>query len=200
MASGGSTEREKQRSEKQNKLDSCYQNICLKQNFLLSKTFLVTALLKMRMITCLLSSCQWIHTDKLLITARSYEAVMTWFGNTPAVCLCKCNTRATLKVLPPFSLCWLMTSKVNAGGMTVEVEPFWQYSVTFCCHVAAGGQSEEWHLTWNDIQMEQRGGTVIISTRRNYLFTFTDACWCFWRPNSKCEHSEADGAFRLWRQ
>jgi len=31
MASGGSTEREKQRSEKQNKLDSCYQNICLKE-------------------------------------------------------------------------------------------------------------------------------------------------------------------------
>ena len=37
------------------------------------------------------------------------------------------------KVIPPMSLFWPMMSEVYVCGMTVEVEPFHQYSTTFCC-------------------------------------------------------------------
>ena len=40
------------------------------------------------------------------------------------------------KVMPPILLCWPTTSEVAVGGMAVEVEPFHQYPITFCCCVA----------------------------------------------------------------
>jgi len=32
-----------------------------------------------------------------------------------------------------------MTSEADGGGMAAEVEPSYQYSVTFCCCVTDGG-------------------------------------------------------------
>jgi len=31
-----------------------------------------------------------------------------------------------------------MIPEADVGGMTVEAEPFQQYSATFCCHVTDG--------------------------------------------------------------
>jgi len=31
-------------------------------------------------------------------------------------------------------------SELDAGGMAVEIEPFCQYSITFCCHVTDGSR------------------------------------------------------------
>jgi len=47
--------------------------------------------------------------------------------------------------MPPILLCWPMTSEADICGMEVEVEPFHQYSIAFCCCVTDGsrGQSEK---------------------------------------------------------
>ena len=48
--------------------------------------------------------------------------------------------RAALKVMPPMLLCRPMTLGADVGGLTVEVEPSHQYSVTFCCRVTDGSR------------------------------------------------------------
>ena len=42
-------------------------------------------------------------------------------------------TRAVPKLMPPILLCWPTTSEAKVVDMAVEVEPFRQYSVKFCC-------------------------------------------------------------------
>jgi len=46
--------------------------------------------------------------------------------------------RAALKVMPTVLLHWPTLSEVDADDMVVEVEPSYQYSVPFCCHVTDG--------------------------------------------------------------
>jgi len=41
-------------------------------------------------------------------------------------------TKAAPKVMPPILLCWPTTSKVDVGGMAVEVESSHRYAVVFC--------------------------------------------------------------------
>jgi len=48
--------------------------------------------------------------------------------------------RAAVKVMPPILLCWPTMSRVDAGGMAVEVDPSHQYSITFCCHETASNR------------------------------------------------------------
>ena len=65
-------------------------------------------------------------------------------------CECVCIYRDThayigrllqsAKVMPPISLCWPVTSEVDAGGTAVEVEPSQQYSVPFCCRATDGSR------------------------------------------------------------
>lgn len=38
------------------------------------------------------------------------------------------------QIMPPILLCWTTMSEADGDGMTVEVEPCCQYSVTFCCN------------------------------------------------------------------
>ena len=52
--------------------------------------------------------------------------------------------RATLKVVPPILSCWPAMSEVDVGGMTVEVEPFHQYSIKFCCCATDGSRGAVW--------------------------------------------------------
>ena len=61
----------------------------------------------------------------------------TMLKNSVVYFLCM---RATLKIMPPVLLSWPMTSESDAGGMAVEVEPFHQYSIIFCCHVTDGSR------------------------------------------------------------
>ena len=52
--------------------------------------------------------------------------------------------RAAPKVMPPILLCWPVSSDADVGDIAVEVQPFPQYSITFCCHVmGAEGQSDD---------------------------------------------------------
>ena len=48
--------------------------------------------------------------------------------------------RAGLKVMPPILLCQSMMSEEDGGSMTLEVEPFYWYSITFCCCVIDGSR------------------------------------------------------------
>ena len=43
-------------------------------------------------------------------------------------------TWTALKVMFPILLYWPTVSEVDVGGMAVEVEPFCQHSIKFCCH------------------------------------------------------------------
>jgi len=52
------------------------------------------------------------------------------------------NMRATMKVMPPILLCWLITSEEDIGDMTVEGEPSYQHSITFDCHATDGSSRE----------------------------------------------------------
>ena len=58
----------------------------------------------------------------------------------------------------------------------------------------------EWCLTWKCIWSK---GVSFNSSMKKILYSlaFTDACWIFTRPNSRCKHSEAvGGAFQQWQQ
>jgi len=46
--------------------------------------------------------------------------------------------RAALKAVPSTLLCWHMMSEADVG-VTVEVEPSHQYSITFCCCCVTDG-------------------------------------------------------------
>jgi len=50
------------------------------------------------------------------------------------------NMSAAPKVMPPSLLRWPTMSEVSVGGMAIGVEPFCQYSITFCCHVKEGSE------------------------------------------------------------
>ena len=48
------------------------------------------------------------------------------------------------KVMLPILLYWLMTSELDVGGMAVGFEHSPQYSIMFCCCVAAGSRGVVW--------------------------------------------------------
>ena len=52
-----------------------------------------------------------------------------------------CNyTRTAPKIMPSILFFWPTTIQVDVVGMAVEVEPFHQYSLIFCCHVTNGNR------------------------------------------------------------
>jgi len=64
--------------------------------------------------------------------------------------LMRIEWRTAPKVTPPILSRWPTTSEADVGGMTVEVEPSHQYSITVCCCVTgcsrrAVWQNEIWH-------------------------------------------------------
>ena len=48
------------------------------------------------------------------------------------------------KIMPPVLICWATTSESDDGDMAVEVEPSYQYPITFCCHVIDGSRGVVW--------------------------------------------------------
>ena len=110
--------------------------------------------------------------------------------------------RAVPKVMPPILLCWHMMSEADVGGMTVEIEPSHQYSITFCCHATDDMRGTVW-------QVDVWYGSVYEVGVQHWIC----ACWknsIQWhssvltehlrRPNGGCEHSEAvGGAFQQWQ-
>jgi len=57
------------------------------------------------------------------------------------------------------SCCQPTTSEADVGGMTVEVEPSWQYSVTFC-HPVSDRQSDK---IASDMEVHMKQGCAIES-------------------------------------
>jgi len=113
------------------------------------------------------------------------------------------NTKAALNEMPPILLCLPTTSEADGGGAVVEAEPSHQYSVTFCCYVTDGSRRAIWQngvwpgnvyevKVWNWIPLCRKNGT------RWHSLMLAE---CFWRPNSRREHSEAvGGVFQQWQQ
>ena len=104
--------------------------------------------------------------------------------------------------MPPM-LCWSTTSEADVGALAVEAEPSHQYSVRFCCYVTDGSRRAIWQngvwpgnvyeaKVWNWIPLCRKNGTHWHSLM---------LAECFWRPNSRREHSEAvGGVFQQWQQ
>jgi len=44
--------------------------------------------------------------------------------------------------MPPILLCW-PPSEVGVGGMAIVVEPSYQFSIAFCCHVSEMAEEEQ---------------------------------------------------------
>lgn len=51
--------------------------------------------------------------------------------------------RASLKVRSLVLLCWPTMSKADVGGMAIVVEPSYQFSIAFCCHVSEMAEEEQ---------------------------------------------------------
>jgi len=79
-------------------------------------------------------------------------------------------TRAALKVLSPILLCWPTTPEVGVGGVAVEVEPSYQYSVTFCCCAAVKTVSDV------EVYMKRRCASEFLSVEKWHPLTFVDTC------------------------
>ena len=81
--------------------------------------------------------------------------------------------------MPPILLCWPTTSEADYGGMTAEVEPSCQYSITFYCYVTVGRGGAvltTWCLTWKCVWSKDVKFTSFIQKRWHPL-TFVNACW-----------------------
>ena len=94
-----------------------------------------------------------------------------------------CNVRTTavfpLKVMPPILWCCPTISEVDVGGMAVEVEPSYQYSIIFCCYVTDGSRGAAWQ---NGIWHGSAYKSVKLNSsmwKKWHPLTFTDACWTF---------------------
>ena len=131
---------------------------------------------------------QTIHLSNL---ANSVVSCMTRYG----------TIRASQKVMPPNLFCWHMTSKADVGGIAVEVEPSYQYSITCSCHVTDDSRGA---VRRNDIWHESMYETKVWNWIPPHGGGYTH--WCSltlakhsWSPNSGCKHSEAvGGAFQQW--
>jgi len=64
-----------------------------------------------------------------------FDSYADTFSNQIFIYLFIYFTRTGPKVMSQILLRWPTTSEVDAGGMAVGVEPSYQYSTIFCCHV-----------------------------------------------------------------
>jgi len=85
------------------------------------------------------------------------------------------------------------------GGMSAEIKPSHQYSVTFCCHVTDGSRGVVWQNgAWHGSVHEAKVLNSSMQKNSTHWHSLTLA-ECFWRPNSGCEHSEVvGGTFLPW--
>lgn len=102
--------------------------------------------------------------------------------------------------MPPILLCWLVTSEVNVGDMTVRIETSCQYSIKFNYHKTDGSSGKACqNYVWQESPLEEKMCKWIPSCRK----------WChplalpehLWRPNSEWEDSEmVVGVFQQFQQ
>ena len=113
------------------------------------------------------------------------------------------NIRAALKIMPPILRCWPTMSQAGFAGTVVDVEPSWQYSITFCSRVTDGSrravcQNGIWHGNAYKAKVPPHSSMRKKNGTHWHSLVLVEH---FWKPNSRREHSEAvGGAFQLWRQ
>ena len=105
--------------------------------------------------------------------------------------------------MPPILLYCSSMSEADVGCIAVEVEPFYQYSITFCAmqQMAAVGQSAKMA---SDMKVcnEAKGYSWIPSCRENGTHRHSSKLIeCLWNPNSGLEQREAvGGVYQQWHQ
>lgn len=52
--------------------------------------------------------------------------------------------KAAVKAISCILLCWPMRPEADVSSMTVEAEPFYQYSITLCFHVTDCSRGADW--------------------------------------------------------
>jgi len=111
--------------------------------------------------------------------------------------------RASLKVIPPFLLCWPMTPEADVGSIALETDPSHQYSIAFCCRVTDGSRGAVSQIgVWRGHAYEAKVCHWILPCGKKWHpLTLSTVTECLWRPYSGCVHSEAvGGVFQQWWQ
>ena len=109
------------------------------------------------------------------------------FGNTcalqvaPSLIVHSFVWRLLQRVTAPILLCQLTTSKVDVGGMALEVKPSHQHPVICCCCATDGGRGAFWQNGfWHGSAYE---ATVCHSIppcgKKMHLTIYSNACWTF---------------------
>jgi len=80
-----------------------------------------------------------------------------------------------LEINASYFMMLAMTSEADVGGMAVEVETSCQYSITFCCCVAAEEQSNRM-VSDIEVSMKQRCVIEFFYAEKWHPVTFIDAC------------------------
>ena len=94
-------------------------------------------------------------------------------------------------------------SEADVGSMAVEVEPYHQYSVLFCCCVTDGSREAIWQNgIWHGGVCEPKVCHSIPPCGKNCTHWHPSMrAEHLWISNSGCEHSEVmGGAFQQWWQ
>ena len=77
------------------------------------------------------------------------------------------STKAVPKVMPPILLRLPTTSEANVVDMAVEIEPFRQYSVKFCCRATKTAEGQSDRLASDmEVRMKQRCVTEFLHAEK----------------------------------
>ena len=107
--------------------------------------------------------------------------------------------RASPKVVLSILLCLPTTLEADVGGMAVGVEPYWWYSITFCCCVTGGSRAAVWQrISDMEVRMEQR--CVIKFLVAEKMKPIGIHRWNFMEPKQWMWAHWGCGAFQQWWQ
>ena len=82
---------------------------------------------------------------------------------------CRNSMMASSKAVPSMLWCWSIMSEADIDGMTVEVGPTHQYTITCCCHVTDGSRRAVWQNgVWDGSAYEAKGCCWIPPCRKSY--------------------------------
>jgi len=93
--------------------------------------------------------------------------------------------RAAPKDMPHILLCWPTMSEADVGGLAVQYESPYQYSITCCSHATGGSRGAIWQNgIWHESLYDAK---VWKNCTHCHSLTFIE---CLWKPNSVYQHSE----------
>ena len=104
-----------------------------------------------------------------------------------------------LKIMSPILLCWLTKSEADIGGILAEHQYFAPIFHYVLLRARDGSRGAVWqNRVWHGREYETKVWNWIPSCSKNGTHWLAEH---FWRPKSKCEHSEVVGdALQQWQQ